>query len=1377
MTAVQQYQLGDCIGKGAFGTVYRGLNLENGQVVAVKQIPLHSVSRPSARPVAAGAHADATLHRAPDSSSQSLSSCLAEITLLKKLQHNNIVQYLGFVQTDEHLYQILEYCENGSLRSIYKRFGKFPENLIAVYLRQVLLGLNYLHNQGIIHRDIKGANVLTTKTGQVKLADFGISTLMGEETSVLTAVSTLSLTNRAGSASGKSERHQSVGSPYWMAPEVIELNGATTASDIWSLGCTIIELLQAEPPHSQLSTMAALFRMVQDDHPPWPATISPRVAHFLRQCFHKQPHQRATAKALLQHPWIVQASRASPVPQPADLVDEGQGTFSQDIQTVMAWNDQLQQVLKSHTTPPRPSKASLTSPSQGTATDSLYAKSTRRDIARYRSPDAKEERWDQDFDNLTNLTPSNLRPADRLFKLTLSPSPTASEGPPSCVTSPTHRPLYGARQVGNISAAASPTRHDCRHPLSPPPRQIGPSALLPSVSRSNHSLLQDNWDNDYDISQHDLLARLDSNDALSAASRHTPLLLSRSSFDSHREDQSPSSTLLPFHTLSRTGSSAMSKRTLTALSPLLASSSPSDPFASHDRTLASPALPAQALKPPTGRAHRRDSASPAIPPKPFPSLAAVFEPNDTPLAVKPAEWPLGDCVGPPLSRPNQLARHKDHDQDVGLEIPDDTVLSNERLHHLTQERARARARAQSMGALTRPARLPSKRVPSSTAVVPSALSQAPIVNPQRSFDRPPLPASPALNTSSSTVSWDSAVDLSPTVSLAVDPAKRLLTELDQLVATLCHEETTADTVVATCHTLSDWLTHHSAASPYFTERLAWLTVFQRVHVRTPTAVLLAVVTLVNQLLTLQPTLGSTVCHSGGLVALMRVLDGNGYCQYPRELCLELGFFIKQICLNEAQECLSAFCVAQGPRYLLKLLRLDANASPKQSELVWMTVDVLLRLVEAVRQGHITPSAEVIVHALVLHGGLDPLTQAFYRFAADQREPNYLHKMAIILDYIAGASIFARDQCGQLAIVKRVVKTVRVLPTPTLLLVLRFLNHLASSPANLTTLIEVKLLESLVALFKHDTGRSTTVLLEAICALLFRLCHLSAERQQRAIRAGALVYWIRLAQTSPTFRPYTVPLLTEVCQDLVPLHYNADATTIADWVTYCIQRLDKYGAWALSVTLLEDRPWCTHALDMMTALYQLMPHAIQHDIGQCRVEIRLIALLSSFTPTDPTVDPMVGSLLKATRMCPPLATHLAMHLETLYPLEAGGRTSSFEHLPTSLSRPNLVTSLGSMLGVSGTSEDTLGSDVLESNPRTISLLVLLLALMQGAKPTIQVTVLKVLWLLLQYQHSTSPSPQSAHESCYHEIGALASTSPSVLVQGIAQQVLGWIRENH
>lgn len=120
-------------------------------------------------------------------------------------------------------------------------------------MTQVLQGLQYLHDQGVIHRDIKGANILTTKDGTVKLADFGVST------------STLT---------GPDKEAQVVGTPYWMAPEIIQLSGATSASDIWSVGCTVIELLQGRPPYHHLAAMPALFAIVNDDHPPLPEGVS-----------------------------------------------------------------------------------------------------------------------------------------------------------------------------------------------------------------------------------------------------------------------------------------------------------------------------------------------------------------------------------------------------------------------------------------------------------------------------------------------------------------------------------------------------------------------------------------------------------------------------------------------------------------------------------------------------------------------------------------------------------------------------------------------------------------------------------------------------------------------------------------------------------------------------------------------------------------------------------------------------------------------------------------------------------------------------------------------------------------------------------------------
>ena len=225
---LKDYQLGDCLGKGAFGSVFRALNMGTGETVAVKQVKLVDLPKSELRVI--------TL----------------EIDLLKNLDHPNIVKYRGFVKTSESLNIILEYCENGSLHSISKKFGKFPENLVGIYMSQVLHGLLYLHEQGVIHRDIKGANILTTKQGLVKLADFGVATRTTtfHESSV-------------------------VGTPYWMAPEVIELSGATTASDIWSLGCTVIELLDGKPPYHKLQPMHALFRIVNDDHPPLPEGASP----------------------------------------------------------------------------------------------------------------------------------------------------------------------------------------------------------------------------------------------------------------------------------------------------------------------------------------------------------------------------------------------------------------------------------------------------------------------------------------------------------------------------------------------------------------------------------------------------------------------------------------------------------------------------------------------------------------------------------------------------------------------------------------------------------------------------------------------------------------------------------------------------------------------------------------------------------------------------------------------------------------------------------------------------------------------------------------------------------------------------------------------
>ncbi|KAF9291878.1 hypothetical protein BGZ88_006675 [Linnemannia elongata] len=283
--------LGNCIGKGAFGSVWRGLQ-DTGTTVAVKQINLSDI--PSAE----------------------LDNIMMEIDLLKKLNHANIVKYYGFEKTTEYLNIILEFCENGSLSSLCKNFGKLPEHLGATYITQVLDGLIYLHDQGVIHRDIKGANILATKEGVVKLADFGVATLSNDVGDMSVA-----------------------GTPYWMAPEIIELSGATTASDIWSVGCTVIELLDGKPPYHDLPPMGALYRIVQDDHPPIPESVSAIVRDFLMQCFQKDCNLRVSAKKLSKHPWIQMSRKKATGSQRSR--EKAVPAYEEAVESVRQWNEAL----------------------------------------------------------------------------------------------------------------------------------------------------------------------------------------------------------------------------------------------------------------------------------------------------------------------------------------------------------------------------------------------------------------------------------------------------------------------------------------------------------------------------------------------------------------------------------------------------------------------------------------------------------------------------------------------------------------------------------------------------------------------------------------------------------------------------------------------------------------------------------------------------------------------------------------------------------------------------------------------------------------------------------------------------------------------------
>ncbi|KAI3501979.1 hypothetical protein L1887_30009 [Cichorium endivia] len=267
MALDNKYMLGHEIRKGAYGRVYKGLDLEKGDFVAIEQVSLQN------------------------SAQEDLNIIMVSFNsfLFEDLNHKNIIKYLGSFMTETHLHIVLEYVENDSLANIINpnNFGPLPEPLVAFYIAQVLEGLVYLHEEGVIHRDIKGANILTTKEGVVKLVDFGVAMKLTE---------------------ADVNMHFVAGTPYWMAPEVIEMTGVCATSDIWSVGCTVIELFTGVPPYYDLQPMPALFRIIQDEIPPLPDSLSPGVTDFLRQCFNKDARLRPDAKTLLSHPWI-QSSR------------------------------------------------------------------------------------------------------------------------------------------------------------------------------------------------------------------------------------------------------------------------------------------------------------------------------------------------------------------------------------------------------------------------------------------------------------------------------------------------------------------------------------------------------------------------------------------------------------------------------------------------------------------------------------------------------------------------------------------------------------------------------------------------------------------------------------------------------------------------------------------------------------------------------------------------------------------------------------------------------------------------------------------------------------------------------------------------------------
>ncbi|KAJ9602125.1 Suppressor of Sensor Kinase (SLN1) [Cladophialophora chaetospira] len=291
-----RWQQGQFVGGGTFGSVYAALNLDTGNLMAVKEIRLQD---PQLIPTIVKQIGD-------------------EMGVLAVLDHPNVVSYYGIEVHRDKVYIFMEYCSGGSVAGLLEHGRIEDETVIMVYALQMLEGLGYLHAAQIVHRDIKPENVLLDHNGVIKYVDFGAAKIIARQGQTMMAPEPAQA--RAIADPGQIARQPQktmTGTPMYMSPELIRGDGPATsrfsgAADIWSLGCVILEMATGRRPWSTLDNeWAIMYNIAQGNTPQLPTDdqLSPAGLDFLKKCFERDPAKRSSAAELLQHPWIVEIRR------------------------------------------------------------------------------------------------------------------------------------------------------------------------------------------------------------------------------------------------------------------------------------------------------------------------------------------------------------------------------------------------------------------------------------------------------------------------------------------------------------------------------------------------------------------------------------------------------------------------------------------------------------------------------------------------------------------------------------------------------------------------------------------------------------------------------------------------------------------------------------------------------------------------------------------------------------------------------------------------------------------------------------------------------------------------------------------------------------
>jgi hypothetical protein len=282
--SLRKWKRGTLLGRGTYGSVYIGMLEETGRFYAVKVMGLNPAD---------------PQNPAAGMKPHELVNISREIAMMRRIKHDNICDFIGccYDPKEQAVCLFMELLTGGSLTALVKKFKPLPPSVVRAWARQVVAGLNYLHTHHIMHRDIKGDNVLvdvnsrTPLDAQLKLADFGASKR---------------LTEAVGMNGGRTV----VGTPYWMAPEVVTSpDGYGYAADVWSVGCTVAEMITGKAPWPEKNSMpAAIMMIAQADKPTMLPTTedgaSENCLAFLNRVLIKDPDQRPTAAQLMNDPWI-----------------------------------------------------------------------------------------------------------------------------------------------------------------------------------------------------------------------------------------------------------------------------------------------------------------------------------------------------------------------------------------------------------------------------------------------------------------------------------------------------------------------------------------------------------------------------------------------------------------------------------------------------------------------------------------------------------------------------------------------------------------------------------------------------------------------------------------------------------------------------------------------------------------------------------------------------------------------------------------------------------------------------------------------------------------------------------------------------------------